>query len=138
MAEQFLSRDAFLSHAGKLAEETLTIDGFGTVICRELSGKSRALVLGVLAPAVQEGGKADLATYQEMLLELGLVDPDSPADDRRPLLDLASRSKAMEIGAAIIEKICSTIERLSGLDKRAPESAEKNSAAQASSDSTSE
>lgn len=134
MSEAGLSRDAFLSHAGQLAEELVDVPKLGKVLCRELTGAQRALVLGVLAPAVQEGGRADLGAYQEMLLRLGLIDPA----DGKPLLDIASAKKAMELGASKVEALCSAIERLSGLSGKAVESAEKNSPGTPSSDSTSE
>lgn len=123
MAGEGLSRDAFLSFAGKLAEELVDVEGMGKVLVRELTGAQRALVLGVLAPAVQEGGKADLGLYQEMLLRLGLIDPA----DGQPLLDIATAKKAMELGASKVEVLCKTIERLSGLDGKAAERAEGNS-----------
>ena len=134
-----LSRDAFLSHVGKLAEEAVDVEGMGKVLCRELTGAQRAKVLEALAPAVQEGGRADLARYQEMLLENGLIDPSSPADARTPLLDYADVTAAMKgMGASKIEQLCGAIERLSGLDAGARQRAEKNSAKTASSSSSSE
>jgi hypothetical protein len=130
-----LSRDAFLQHVGKLAEELVDVKGMGKVLCRELTGSQRALVLGVLAPAAQEGGgKVDFGLYQEMLLRLGLIDPA----DGQPLLDLATAKQAMELGASKVEALCSAIERLSGLSGKAPESAEKNSVPTPSSSATSE
>ena len=141
MAGAALSRDAFLAYAGKLAEELVELPGMGAVLCRELTGANRAKVLQVLAPAVQEGGQADLGRYQQMLLQLGLVDPDSPEEDRKPLLDFGQSVKAMELGASKVEALCSTIERLSGLDKRpekAVASAEGNSEPTASSSISSE
>jgi hypothetical protein len=134
MAGVALSRDSFLSFVGQLAEETVDVPGMGLVLCRELTGAQRAQVLQVLAPAVQEGGRADLGAYQEMLLELGLIDPA----DGKPLLDLATRKEAMKLGASKVELLCSTIERLSGLSGKAPESAEKNLPSTANSTSTSE
>lgn len=118
-----LSRDAFLSHVGKLAEEAVEVPGMGRVLCRELTGSLRATVLGILAPSVQEGGKADIGLYQEYLLRFGLIDPA----DNQPLLDVSTAKKAMELGASKVEVLCKTIERLSGLDGKAVESAEKNS-----------
>lgn len=128
MAASALSRDAFLSHVGKLAEEAVDVEGMGAVLCRELTGSQRAKVLEALAPAVQEGGRADLARYQEMLLENGLIDPASDPEKRTPLLDYADVKKAMDgMGASKIERLCGAIERLSGLDAKARERAEKNS-----------
>ena len=122
-ATEGISRDAFLSHVGKLAEELVDVPGMGKVLCRELTGASRATVLGILAPSVQEGGKADIGLYQEYLMRFGLIDPA----DGAPLLDLASAKKAMELGASKVEVLCKTIERLSGLDGKAAERAEGNS-----------
>lgn len=133
-----IGRDAFLSHAGKVVEEEIDVAGMGLVLCRELTGTQRAKVLEVLAPAVQEGGRADLGRYQQMLLQLGLVDPDSPPDARVPLLDMAGAAKAMELGASKVETLCRAIERLSGLDKRAAERAEGNSETTPSDSATSE
>lgn len=133
-----LSRDALLAHVGKLAEEVVELPGIGSVICRELTGTQRARVLQVLTPALQAGGSADLGRYQEMLLQLGLADPDSPVEARQPLLDLAGAKSAMELGAGKVELLCGAIERLSGLDKGASERAEGNSAATLSSTATSE
>jgi hypothetical protein len=132
-----LTREAFLAHAGKLVEELVEVPEMGAVLCRELTGAQRAKVLEVLAPAAQEGGRADFGRYQQMLLQLGLVDPDSPADARQPLLDMAGAAKAMELGAGKVERLCSAIERLSGLDKRAAERAEGNSVATPSASATS-
>lgn len=128
-----LSREAFLLHVGKLAEETVEVPGMGNVLCRELTGSLRATVLGILAPSVQEGGKADIGLYQEYLLRFGLIDPA----DNQPLLDVETAKKAMELGASKVEVLCKTIERLSGMDGNAVESAEKNSGSIPSSDSTS-
>lgn len=128
-----LSRDAFLSSLGKLAEEDVEVDGLGTVLVREMTGKQRAQLLEVLAPAAS-GGKADLVRYQQMLLELGLVDPA----DGQPLLDMQTSADVLAgLGASKIEQLCSAIERVSGLSKSANERAEKNSETTPSSDSTS-
>lgn len=133
-----LDKDGFLAHAGRLVEEAVHVVGMGLVLCRELTGNQRCKVLEVLAPALQDGGKADLSRYQEMLLQLGLVDPHSPTDERQPLLDIAGAKKAMELGAGKVETICSAIERLSGLDKRAAARAEENSVTTPSGSATSE
>lgn len=119
-----VGRDAFLAHVGELAEEVVDVPGLGRVLARELTGKARATVLSALAPAAQ-GGKPDLALYQKLLLQLGLVDPA----DGQPLLDMRTAEKAMELGASKVEALCSAVERLSGLGVKAPESAEKNSVA---------
>lgn len=132
-----LSREAFLSYVGQLEELELNVAGMGVVLCRELTGAQRAKVLETLAPALQEGGRADLTRYQQMLMQLGLIDPGSPKDAREPLLDLAGAIKAMDLGAAKVEAICGAIERLSGLDRRAPERAEGNSEATPSVSATS-
>ena len=132
MAE-LLSRDAFLSFAGQLAEEEVDVPGMGSVLCRELTGADRATVLQILAPSVQEGGRAELGLYQQYLLRFGLY-----AEDGKPLLDVATAEKAMQLGASKVELLCSTIERLSGLSGKAVESAEKNLPVAANSTSTSE
>lgn len=135
---QPLTRDAFLGHAGKPRdEETVHVPGMGSVLCRELSGTQRAKVLEVLAPAAS-GGKVDLGRYQQMLLQLGLVDPESPPDGRQPLLDIAGAQKAMELGAGKVQLIVGTIERLSGLDAGAAARAEGNSDSTQSDSATSE
>lgn len=128
-----LSRDAFLSFAGQLAEEEVDVPGMGKVLCRELTGADRATVLQILAPSVQEGGRAELGLYQQYLLRFGLI-----AEDGKPLLDVATAEQAMQLGASKVELLCSTIERLSGLSGKAVESAEKNSLSTANSTSTSE
>ncbi len=132
-----VGKDALLAHVGKLEEEVVHLDGVGEVLCRELTGEARAKVLAVLAPAAS-GGSVNFGRYQEMLLQLGLADPDSPADARQPLFDLSDAKKAMGLGAGKVEALCSTIERLSGLDKRAAERAEGNSATTPSGTATSE
>jgi len=137
MAE-LLSRDAFLSFAGQLAEEEVDVPGMGSVLCRELTGADRATVLQILAPSVQEGGRAELGLYQQYLLRFGLYDAPPPAGDGKPLLDVATAEKAMQLGASKVELLCSTIERLSGLSGKAVESAEKNSPSTQNSTSTSE
>lgn len=129
-----LSRDAFLAHVGKLAEELIDVPGLGRVLVRELTGADRAKVLNALAPAAA-GEKPDLGLYQKMLLRFGLIDPN----DGQPLLDMATVEKAMQLGASKVEALCSAIERLSGLGSRpASESAEKNSEPMPSSTATSE
>ena len=133
-----LSRDALLEHVGKLAEEIVELPGIGEVICRELTGAQRARVLQVLTPALTGGGSPDLGRYQEMLLQLGLADPASPPEARQPLLDMAGAKKAMELGAGKVERLCAAVERLSGLEKGAPERAEGNSETTLSSTATSE
>lgn len=127
-----LSRDAFLSHVGQLAEEVIDVAGLGRVLVRELTGAQRAQVLTALAPAAQ-GAAPDIGEYQKLLLRLGLIDPA----DGKPLLDLATVERAMDLGASKVEALCSAVERLSGLSGKAPESAEKNSATTESSSSTS-
>lgn len=127
-----LSRDAFLSHVGQLAEEVIDVAGLGRVLVRELTGAQRARVLTALAPAAQ-GAAPDIGEYQKLLLRLGLIDPA----DGKPLLDLATVEKAMDLGASKVEALCSAVERLSGLSGKAPESAEKNSATTENSSSTS-
>lgn len=117
-----LSRDAFLSHIGELAEEIVDVPGLGLVKARELTGEARAKVLSALAPAAQ-GGKPDLGLYQRLLLQLGLVDPT----DDQPLLDVKTAEQAMKLGASKVEALCEAVERLSGLGAKTPESAEKNS-----------
>lgn len=128
-----LSRDAFLSHIGELAEEIVDVSGLGLVKARELTGEARAKVLSALAPGAQ-GGKPDLGLYQRLLLQLGLVDP---ADDQ-PLLDVKTAEQAMKLGASKVEALCAAVERLSGLGGKAGESAEKNSEPTPSSTATSE
>lgn len=131
-----LSRDAFLSHVGELAEELVDLPGMGKVLAKELTGAKRALVLQAITAT--DGAKADFARYQELLLQHGLVDPT----DGQPLLDYAGAKKAMELGASRVEKLCKAIERLSGLDASAAGAAEGNdetaSGETASSASTSE
>lgn len=118
-----ISRGDFLARVGDgLAEELVEVEGLGKVLVRELSGAARARVLAVLAPAAS-GGVPDFERYQEMLLQLGLVDPS----DGQPLLDMKTVKDAMKLGGSKVEALCSTIERLSGLDKSAQKSAEGNS-----------
>lgn len=128
-----LTGDQLLSFVGKLDTETATLEGMGDVICRELTGTNRAKVLGVLTPALQAGGVPDFERYQEMLLQLGTAN-----EDGTPLLDMAGAKKAMGLGAGKVERICGTIERLSGLDgKKAETRAEGNSETTPSSTATS-
>lgn len=131
--EAAISRDAFLSHVGELAEELVDVPGIGLVKARELTGEARAKVLSALAPSAS-GGKPDLGLYQRLLLQLGLVDPA----DNQPLLDVKTAEQAMKLGASKIEKLCAAIERLSGIGGNQAESAEKNSEPTPSSTATSE
>lgn len=134
MAEPALSRDAFLSHVDKLAEEVVHVPELGGVLVRELTGAQRAKVLNAVAPA--QGEKPDIGLYQRMLLQLGLVDPS----DGKPLLDMTTVDKAMEMGGAKVAALCEAVERLSGLSvaAKALESAEKNSGQTPSSTSSSD
>lgn len=134
MTGDALNRDAFLAALGsnRLAEEVIEVPRFGAVLARELSGAARAQVLAVLAPAAS-GGEADFERYQEMLLELGLVDPV----DEKPILDMATVKQAMaKLGGSQVEKLCGAVERLSGLDKGADARAEGNSEPPPSSSTT--
>lgn len=126
MSEGLLSADALLAHAGKLAEDVAELPEAGKVLCRELDGETRALVLTVLSSAAT-GGQVDFKRYQELLLQHGTVDPSSPEGDRKPLLDIAGAQRAMKLGGAKVAAICETVERLSGLDKGADKRAEGNS-----------
>lgn len=137
MSDELLDRDSFLSFAGQLAEEAVPVPAMGKVLCRELDGSTRALVLTVLAPAAS-GGVADFARYQELLLQHGLCDPNSPEGNRTPLLDLVTAKTAMKLGGSKVELLCATVERLSGLSKAAAPSAEGNSDVSPSSTTSSE
>jgi hypothetical protein len=123
-AETGISRDAFLSHAGQLAEELVDVPGLGKVLCRELTAGQQLQAQEALIPAMQEDGKPNLARYQQMILQLGLIDPA----DGKPLLDLAGATRAMELGASKVDALVSAVQRLSAMGAPALETAEKNSA----------
>lgn len=120
---KFASRDDWIGAAGKFAEEEYTIDGIGLVLLSEISGAARADILGTMATALQpdpetkEKGRLDTTAYQRALLLAGVVDPVSPAGDRRPLFRAGDMELVMRVGGAKVQTACEVIERLSKMGR---------------------
>lgn len=124
---KFLSRDDWLNNAGVLKEEEKEIDGFGWLLLSEISGDARADIVGVQSEGLlAEKRKIDAKAYQRALILAGVVDPTSPAGDRKPMFRPSDMDRVMKIGGAKIADIVDAIEKLSALGQYAGE-AEGNS-----------
>lgn len=136
---KFASRDDVLDAAGRFAEEEHEIEGIGWLLLSELSGEARAKVLGKMGMAIEDGKLVDPAwtsAYQRLVLLHGVVDPSSAAGARLPLFREGDMDRLMRLGGSKITEAVAVVERLSKMG-RFQESAEGNSAAPPSGDSTS-
>ena len=138
-SKKYASRDDILDAAGKVAEEEHEIEGIGWLLLSELSGEARAKVLGKMGMAIEDGKLVDPAwtsAYQRLVLLHGVVDPSSAAGARLPLFREGDMDRLMRLGGSKITEAVAVVERLSKMG-RFQESAEGNSAAPPSGDSTS-
>lgn len=120
----FLTREELLSPPA-LDEEIVELEGFGNVLCLELSGDDRAGISETQAKAYADG-VVDIKGYQRRLLALGIGDPSSPTDARVPLLSSADVPGLMaKLGGGKIRTLLNTIERLSGMGANAVAVVEK-------------
>ena len=128
-AKKFASRDDWLNLAGVLKEEEHNVEGLGTLLLSEVTGAVRAEIMATQSEGLlADKKKVDAASYQRTLLQHGVVDPSSPAGDRKPLFRPGDMERVMRIGGAKIAEVVDHIERLSGLGVYTGE-AEKNSEA---------
>lgn len=115
---RFLTRDELLSPPA-LDEKVVSLDGFGDVLCGELTGDARAEITERLAKSSQDG-EVDLRGYQRKLLALGILDPGSPEGARVPLLRDADVSVLMaKLGGGKVRDLVETVEGLSGMGAKA-------------------
>lgn len=113
--EVFLSRDELLSPPA-LDEKEVTFEGWGKVLCGELSGDDRAGVTEKQARAMRDGADDVIKGYQKALLSKGVLDPESPEGARTPLLRDADVTVLMhKLGGSRVRELVATIEQLSGL-----------------------
>lgn len=136
-ANGFLSRDDLLKAATLRAEEIVEIPDLGKVLCGEIGGDDRALLIGKQVSDVQQQREYDRVGYEKRLLRAGILDPTSAADARTPLLRPADVDALMKLGAGKVGLLVQTIERLSGLGPDAVARAEGNSGPAGSGSSTS-
>lgn len=118
-----VGRDAFL--AGLTLAEGTVDTAIGPVICREITGQSRA----DLTSEAFARDKTDVGAYRRSLILAGTVNPDSPEGARTPLFDEADMDAVMAKPSSVIEAICDKIEELSGLgthSRKAKEDAGKD------------
>ena len=138
-ARRFASRDDVLDAAGRFAEDEHEIEGIGLLLLSEISGEARARILGKMGMALENGKLVDPAwtsQYQRLILLSGVVDPSSPPGARTPLFREGDMDRLMKVGGSKIAEATEVVERLSKMG-RFQESAEGNSAAPPSGDSTS-
>lgn len=124
--KKFASREDWLGAAGKLAEVEHYIEGIGWLVLSEITGEARAEIVGASATALNEG-RLDIKNYQKALLQHGVVDPASPAGDRKPFFRAGDLDRVMRVGGKKITAIVEEIEKLSAMG-RFQELAEGNSA----------
>lgn len=114
-SEVYLSRDELLSPPA-LAEKDVVFEGWGTVLCGELSGDDRAEVTEKQARAMRDGADDVIKGYQKALLSKGVLDATSPEASRTPLLRDADVGVLMhKLGGSRVRELVATIEQLSGL-----------------------
>lgn len=116
---KFITRETFLAAGGKLAEETLFVEGLGNLLLREVSAGDRADMLSKSLQALQRE-QVDVKGYQRALLLVGVVDPASPPDDRQPLFKPADMDAVMRVGGKKLLPVVDVIERLSLMGKYQP------------------
>lgn len=134
----FVTRDQWLAQAGRFKEETITVEGLGKLLIVELSGLARAQIQSQQSVGILSDVKrVDAAAYQRAVILAGVADPASPAESRRPMFTAGDMDKVMSIGGGKIARIVEAIEKLSGLDAKAQETAEGNSGATPSAAGTS-
>ncbi len=137
----FLSRELLLASAGKLNEETHTVEGLGTLLLGEIGADIRAEILteqqSVALFAEGAAKKLDRKWYEKKILLAGVLDPASPEGARLPLLKPGDMDAVMRIGGAKIAEVVDVIERLSLMGRHIA-SAEGNSNGAANSAGSSE
>lgn len=111
----FLTREEILSPP-KLEEKVVTFDGWGSVLCGELTGDARAEITEKQARAMREDTGGVIKGYQKALLREGILDPTSPETSRTQMLRSADVDGLMKtLGGSRVRELVVTIEQLSGL-----------------------
>jgi hypothetical protein len=112
----YLTRDAMLSAANKLKEETKNVEGLGTLLLSEITAETRADLIGQQATGMMaDTKKFDRKGYERTLIQAGVMDPQSPPGGRSTLFRPGDMDRVMRIGGGKIAEIIDTIERLSSL-----------------------
>lgn len=115
-AKKFASRDDWLAQAGVLKEEELEVEGLGWLLLSEITGDVRAEIVGQQSVGLlAEQRKIDAKAYQRTLILAGVVDPQSPPGDRKPMFRPGDMDRVMRVGGGKIAGIVDVIERLSSL-----------------------
>lgn len=115
-AKKFASRDDWLGQVGVLKEEDKYVDGLGWLVLSEITGDVRAEIVGQQSVGLlAEKRKIDAQAYQRTLILAGVVDPASPAGDRKPMFRPGDMDRVMRIGGGKIADIVDVIEKLSSL-----------------------
>lgn len=115
-----LTRDEFLKRR-PLPQETITIDGFGQVAVRGLTGAERDRWEINLAPD-RRTGKPKLENLRAKMVQLCVVD-----DKGSRLFEPSDIPEISQLSVAILQKIFEAAQRLSGFDEGEVEAAIKNS-----------
>lgn len=118
--KKFLSREDWLNQAGVLKEEEVEVTGFGTLLLSEVTGDVRAEILGDQSVGLlADQRKIDAKVYQRKLILAGVVDPQSPKGDRKPMFRPGDMDRVMKVGGAKIADVVDGIEKLSSLGQYA-------------------
>lgn len=114
--KKFLSRDEWLNQAGVLKEEEYFVEEFGWLLLSEITGDARADIVGRQSVGLlAENRKIDAKDYQRSLILAGVMDPNSPQGDRKPMFRPGDMDRVMRIGGSKIADIVDQIEKLSAL-----------------------
>lgn len=125
--KNLLSREDMLAAANRLREETVEIDGLGTLLLSEITGEVRANLIGQQATGMMaDTKKFDRNGYERTLIQAGVMDPSSPPNGRSTMFRMGDMDRVMRIGGSKIAEIVDGIEKLSSLGEYAG-SAEGNS-----------
>jgi hypothetical protein len=116
LVKKFLSREDWLNQAGVLREKEHYVEGLGLLLLSEITGDARADIVGRQSVGLlADNKKIDAKDYQRSLIQAGVVDPDSPKGDRKPMFRFGDMDRVMKIGGAKIAEIVDEIEKLSAL-----------------------
>lgn len=114
--KQFMNRESILSMSGLLKEEDFYVEGVGWMLLREISGEARAEIVAVQSVGLlADQRKIDRRAYERALILNGVVDPESPKGDRKPMFRMGDMDAVMRLGGSKIAQIVEEIEKLSGL-----------------------
>lgn len=116
ITRKFASREDWLNTAGVLKEEEKHVEGLGLLLLSEITGDVRAEIVGHQSMGLlADQKKIDAKAYQRQLILAGVVDPDSPKGDRKPMFRSGDMDRVMKIGGGKIAEVVDAIEKLSAL-----------------------